>query len=530
MRAVTSATRATGPWSDTGSGRANRPPRSTEAPNLQPSHTLLWGGDDSVRMLNDKFADDDSDSLTYSASAQYPGVLRVGIEGENSDKLRIHVLNPATSTVTYGVSDGYGGYASKTIDVSGSADAFNGADLRRSVAENSAAGTAVGDPVTGTPYNGTALSYTLTGEAATSNAFTIDSATGQISVKHGATIDYEAKISYTGRVNWTVQEQEAFADVTIQVIDLEAGQPGTPTVTRTEFSEPTNPALDVTWTAADANGATITGYNVRYRQQVAAGETPNAWTTYTYTDANDIQSSQLPATTTTLNLPDLEAGATYEFQVLALTSLEGPGPWSDTGSGTANTPPVGTGVGWGARQLNRGAYGPSTSGVTDHFTDADGDTLTYSAAPPYPGLVNAWFAGAQLWLSTPNPTPASGVNIAYRAHDPYGGVSDPSTVRITVVDNPTRSIAENAAAGTAVGDPVAGNPYDDGDDQTDDTLTHTLTGEAATSGAFEIDSATGQISVKQGASPSTTRPRAPTPAKCSGPCRDRPCSPPSPSR
>ena len=183
----------------------------------------------------------------------------------------------------------------------------------------------------------------------------------------------------------------------------------------------------------------------------------------------------------------------------AVTSEENAGPWSDTGSGTANTPPVGTGVGWGARQLNRGAYGPSTSGVTGHFTDADGDTLTYSAAPPYPGLVNAWFAGAQLWLSTPNPTPASGVNIAYRAHDPYGGVSDPSTVRITVVDNPTRSIAENAAAGTAVGDPVAGNPYDDGDDQTDDTLTHTLTGEAATSGAFEIDSATGQISVKQGA-------------------------------
>ena len=101
-------------------------------------------------------------------------MLRVGIEGENSDKLRIHVLNPATSTVTYGVSDGYGGYASKTIDVSGSADAFNGAELTRSVAENSPAGTAVGDPVPGTPYDDgddetdDALTYTLTGEAATS--------------------------------------------------------------------------------------------------------------------------------------------------------------------------------------------------------------------------------------------------------------------------------------------------------------------------------------------------------------------------
>ena len=152
MRALTSE-EAEGPWSDIGEGRANRAPRSTEPSNLQPFLTLLWGGDDSIRTLNDKFADDDGDSLTYSASAQYPGVLRLGIEGENSDKLRIHVLNPATSSVTYRVSDGYGGYASKTIDVSGSAEAFNGADLSRSVAENSAAGTAVGAPVTGTPYD-----------------------------------------------------------------------------------------------------------------------------------------------------------------------------------------------------------------------------------------------------------------------------------------------------------------------------------------------------------------------------------------
>ena len=45
-----------------------------------PAHfyTLLWGGADSIRTLNDKFADDDSDALTYSASAQYPGVLRLG--------------------------------------------------------------------------------------------------------------------------------------------------------------------------------------------------------------------------------------------------------------------------------------------------------------------------------------------------------------------------------------------------------------------------------------------------------------------
>ena len=90
--------------------------------------------------------------------------------------------------------------------------------MARSVAENSPAGTAVGDPVTGTPYDDgdpdtdDALTYTLTGEAATSGAFVIDAASGQISVAEGATLDYETKSSYTGKVNWTVQGQAAVAE------------------------------------------------------------------------------------------------------------------------------------------------------------------------------------------------------------------------------------------------------------------------------------------------------------------------------
>ena len=518
VRAVTSLEGA-GPWSDTGSGRANRPPQSTEAPNLQPSYTVLWGGADSVRTLNDKFTDYDSDTLTYSASAQYPGVLRVGIEGDNSDKLRIHLLNPATSTVTYGVSDGYGGYASKTIDVSGSADAFNGVELSRSVAENSAAGTAVGDPVTGTPYDDgddqtdDALTYTLTGEAATSNAFTIDSASGQISVKQGATIDFEAKTSYTGRVNWIVQEQEAFADVTIQVIDIEAGTPGTPTVTRTEFSEPSNPALDVTWTASDANGASIVGYEAQYRKQVADGETPNEWTAY----AEPISGKVVVLKRNSVVLTDLEAGATYEVQVRALTSTEGPSSWSDIGSGRANRPPqyaVHNGrhyfFNYSVLSLPVGETHFSGS-IELYYADSDEDTLSWVVSSQYPGIADIGefqlkAREARFPFLADEMTPRftyqyynpAATTITYGAHDGFGGYvyrTFTFTGKLTV----TRAVAENSAAGTAVGDPVTGTPYDDGDDETTDALTYTLTGEAATAGAFVIDSATGQISVKQDA-------------------------------
>ena len=57
----------------------------------------------------------------------------------------------------------------------------------------------------------------------------------------------------------------------------------------------------MTWTAPDANGATINGYEVQYRKQVADGETPEAWTAYTYTDASENVTSQLPATTLSVN-------------------------------------------------------------------------------------------------------------------------------------------------------------------------------------------------------------------------------------
>ena len=101
------------------------------------------------------------------------------------------------------------------------------------------------------------------------------------------------------------------------------------TVARTQFSEPTAPALDVSWTGP-SDGTTVEGYEAQYRKQ---GETN--WTSYTGT---------LTANTTSLNLPNLEPGATYEVQVRAVTSEEGDGPWSDTREGTTNRPPPATGA------------------------------------------------------------------------------------------------------------------------------------------------------------------------------------------
>ena len=166
--------------------------------------------------------------------------------GRQTPTLSIEGVNPGSSTVTYGAHDGYGGYASRTITVTVTASE------RRSVGEESPAGTLVGAPVTGTPFGEEppTFSYVLTGEAADTGAFVIDSATGQISVAEGAALSYAAKSSYTGQVIYTVQGLPAVVDLTIELLPAHTVIIGLP-----ETFNNLEP-LDVTFTF----GTDVTGF------------------------------------------------------------------------------------------------------------------------------------------------------------------------------------------------------------------------------------------------------------------------------
>ena len=99
--------------------------------------------------------------------------------------------------------------------------AFEAASTTREVAENSAAGTNVGDPVTATDADsGDTLTYTLDGTDAAS--FDIVSTSGQIRTKSGVTYDYETKSSYALIVK--AEDRNGGSDtiaVTITVTDVE---------------------------------------------------------------------------------------------------------------------------------------------------------------------------------------------------------------------------------------------------------------------------------------------------------------------
>ena len=103
------------------------------------------------------------------------------------------------------------------ILLTGNAPAFAAEEMARSVAENTAAGTAIGDPVAATDEDGDALTYTLGGDDA--DSFDIDS-TGQLMTS--AALDYETKMSYTVTVTASsgkADEVDATTTVTITVTD-----------------------------------------------------------------------------------------------------------------------------------------------------------------------------------------------------------------------------------------------------------------------------------------------------------------------
>ena len=97
--------------------------------------------------------------------------------------------------------------------------AFQATSTTREVAENSAAGTNVGDPVTATD-SGDTLTYTLEGPDAAS--FDIVLTSGQIRTKSGVTYDYETKSSYAVIVRAEDRNGGSdIIDVTITVTDVD---------------------------------------------------------------------------------------------------------------------------------------------------------------------------------------------------------------------------------------------------------------------------------------------------------------------
>ena len=176
------------------------------------SQTVDWslGGDDAG--VFDISADGE---LSFSSSPDYDAPADA--DEDNDYEVTVMAAGDDDMSATYDV----------TVTVTGVNEApmFAEDPAMREVAENSAAGENVGDPVTATDPEDDTLTYALGGDDAAS--FAIDPATGQISVGEGTELDFESEMT-TYTVTVTATDGEGLYDmvtVTINVTDVNDQMP-----------------------------------------------------------------------------------------------------------------------------------------------------------------------------------------------------------------------------------------------------------------------------------------------------------------
>ena len=156
--------------------------------------------------------------------------------------------------------------AAVTVTVANRFPLFDPAAVTRTVAENSAAGTAVGAPVTATDPDNDVLTYSLAGDDASS--FAIGPSTGQLAVGSGADLDYES--GDTELTVSVVASDGTLADTaTVTVTVTDADDPGVVTlgaaVARVD--------MQITATLMDQDGSRNAGKQRQWQRSSNAGST-----------------------------------------------------------------------------------------------------------------------------------------------------------------------------------------------------------------------------------------------------------------
>ena len=181
--------------------------------------------------------DPDDDPLTYSLSGNDAASFEIdAATGQLLTKSGViyDYESQASYAVTVAAEDGDHAVATIAVTVNltdveeaepNRAPTFDeGRAASRELAENTAAGTNVGLPVTATDPDGDTLTYSLSGTDA--GSFEIDGATGQLRTKEGATYDYETQASYS--VTVAAEDGDgvsASIAVTVNLTDVEEAEP-----------------------------------------------------------------------------------------------------------------------------------------------------------------------------------------------------------------------------------------------------------------------------------------------------------------
>ena len=433
--------------------------------------------------------DADDDTLTYTLSGTDAASFAIdNTTGQLKTKDPLDYETESSYSVTMTVSDGdLTDVINVNINIRNVNDApvfIEGESATRAIAENTAADTNIGAPITATDDDDDTLIYELLGTDVAS--FTINSTNGQLKTKKN--LDYETKDTYSVTILVTDRKLTDTIRVTINVTDVDENRApeftegdsatraiaentaaGTNIGTAVVATDADDDTLAYTLGGTDATAFTIDSETGQLKTSAALDfETKKSYTvTVTVSD-----SSLTDIITVTINVRDVDENRAPEF-------TEGD---STTRSVAENT----------AADTNIGAA------IT--ATDADDDTLTYTLSGTDAASFTIVGTSGQLKTSAAlDFETKKSYTVTVTVSD--SSLTDIITVTITVTDvdenrapvftegdSATRAIAENTAAGTNIGTAITATDADN------DTLTYTLGGTNAA--AFAIDIETGQLKTK----------------------------------
>ena len=460
--------------------------------------------------------DDDGDSLTYTLGGSDAGSFDiVATTGQLQTKAALDYDARSSYSVTVSVSDSYdadGNSDTATDDTVGvtitvtnleeSPEFPPGEDGARSVAENTAAGEDIGDPLAAFDSDGDSLTYTLGGDDAA--FFDIVASTGQLLTK--AALDHEEKSSYSVTVSVSDgydsnRNADTMTDdtitVTITVTDVEEVPEFAATETGTrKVAENTEAGEDVgdPVAAEDDDGDSLTytlgGDDAAFfdivestgqlQTKAALGyEDKSSYSvTVSVSDGYDadrnVDTAADDTITVTIIVADVEETSAF--------------PATETGARSAAE--------------NTGAGEDIGDPVTAE--DDDGDSLTYTLGGDDAASFDIVESTGQLQTKAAlDYEDKSSYSVTVSVSDGYDAdgnfdtaTDDTITVTITVTDveeapafpadeDGVRSVAENTAAWERIGDAV------EAEDDDGDSLTYTLGGSDAAS--FDMVASTGRL-------------------------------------
>ncbi|MBK7028624.1 MAG: cadherin repeat domain-containing protein [Bacteroidales bacterium] len=356
-----------------------------------------------------------------------------------------------------------------------------------SIAENSLTGTIIGNVVASDPNSGQQISYTIL-SGNTSGAFTLNPATGQLTVLNSAVLNFEATSSFSllievednGSVSLSSQ-----ATITISLTDVNES----PNISNQSFSIAEN-SMNGTSVGVVAASDPDAGQTLAY--SILSGNTSGAFAVNTTTGAITVANSAAmnyevnPVFNLSIQVQDNGIGGLSSQAVITINLVN------------ANEAPVISNQSFSIAENS--TNGTTVGTVTAVDPDA-GQTLTYSIQS---GNIGGSFAinsltGALIIANSAalNFETIPIYSLVIKVQDNgLGLLSSQATVSISLIDlneipvitNQELSVQQNAPVGTSIGTILAMDP------DAGQFLTYTITA-GNTDNAFSLDALTGELTV-----------------------------------